>query len=135
MRLDTTPLLQVVFPMLVCISSVSSVQRLPRWLIFEEAHRLNIVVIIGREPVVDTGRQDDQIVLLESDPDPVIALISDVEVACTVSDVSDLLVLMHVLIEKHLHFRLVNLTHGFWRDGNLISILVVALFGEHVNGV
>lgn len=85
--------------------------------------------------MVDARRQDDQIVLRQPDAHPLVLLAADVEVALAVADVPDLLVLVEVLGEEHLHLVLVHVAHGLGRDGHLVAVLVSALRGQGVHDV
>lgn len=85
--------------------------------------------------MVDAGRQNDQVVLLQLNSDPVIALASNIEITGAVSDIPDLLIFVQVLVEEHLHLGLIHITHGLRGDGDLIAILVVAFPCDLVDGV
>lgn len=78
-------------------------------------------------------RHDDQILLLEPDPDPIVPLVPHVKVPCAVQYVPDLLVLVQVLVEEHLDLVLVRLAHGLGRHGDLVAVLVAALRGDGVD--
>ena len=134
MSSNTLSLLQIRLSMLVHIRVVAAVQRRPLGLVLEQAHSLDVVVVVGREAVVYAGGEDDQIVLLEPDADPGVALGPHVEVAGAVADVPDLFVLVQVLVEERLHFGLVDVAHGLRRDGDFIAVPVAALLGELVDG-
>ena len=90
--------------MLIRIRVIPSIERRPLGFILEQPHSLDIVLVIRREAMIYPRRQDDQIVLLEPDPDPIVTFRSDIEVASAVSDVSDLFIFMQVLVEEHFHF-------------------------------
>jgi hypothetical protein len=60
-------------------------------------------------------------------PDPFITLASDIEESSTITDVSDLLVLVQVLIEEHLDLFLVDIAHLLWGNGDHIAVLVTSL--------
>ena len=83
--------------------------------------------------MIDAARQDDQITLLKPNPDPIVALTSDIKVTRTIKNVSNLLVLVQMLTEESLHFFLVNVAHLLGTDGNLIPVLVVARCSNLVN--
>jgi hypothetical protein len=72
---------------------------------------------------------------IKTDPNPVISFAADVEIAISLENISDLFILVQMLIEKHLDFFLIDITHLLWRDGNHISILVVALRCQIVNSL
>lgn len=78
--------------------------------------------------------QNDQIILLQPNPDPVVILASDIEITGPVADVPNLLVLMEMLAEEHLDLVFVDGAHGGGRDGDFIAVLVVAVFGDGVDG-
>ena len=71
--------------------------------------------------------QDQEVALLQLDPNPLVFLASDIEVAFTVKNVPDFLVFVQVLIEEHFHFALVDIAHLLFRDCDLVSMFVVAL--------
>lgn len=126
--------LQIRLSVLIHISCFPSIQRRPFGVFLEQTHSLNVVLIVGSEAVVDPRRQNYQIVLLESDSDPIVIFGSDIEVAGAVTNISDLLIFMEVLVEEHLHLGLVHLAHGLRRDCDLISVLVAALSRKTVDG-
>lgn len=67
----------------------------------EEAHGLDVVTLVEREAVVDARREHEQVSRAELDPDPLVVRVRPhVEVALTVEDVPDLLVLVQVLPAK-----------------------------------
>lgn len=119
--------------MLVRVRSIASVEGRPLRLLLKEAHGLDVIVAVGGKSMVDARRQNDKIILLESDPDPVVTRRPDVEVSCAVSDVPDLFVFVQVFVEEHLHFGFVYLAHGLRRHRDLISILVLPLFCKVVD--
>ena len=84
--------------------------------------------------MIDPCRQNQQIVLLNLDPHPLILLTPNIEIALSVTNVSNLLVLMQMLREEHLDFVLVRITHLFRRDDDLVSVLVASLgcYGVHI---
>lgn len=100
-----------------------------------ESMESSYVVVGGCEAVVDSRWQDNQIILLQLNSDPIVSLASNIKVSLSVPDVSDLLVLMDMLAEERLDLLLVDLAHSTWRDGNLVAVLVGALFSELINGV
>ena len=83
--------------------------------------------------MIDPRRQDQQIILLQPDPHPVVPRIPHVEIPVPVQDVSDLLVLVQVLVEEHPDLVLVNGAHLVRGDGDLVAVLVGALRGEGVD--
>jgi hypothetical protein len=83
--------------------------------------------------MVYAARQDNQVTLLEIDPDPVIGLAPDIEKPGTVEDVTDLFVLVQMLVEEALHLLFVDVSHLFWGDCDFIPILVVARCSEFIN--
>jgi hypothetical protein len=91
------------------------------------------VLLIGSKAMVNATGQDDQVSLLEPDPDPVVAFTSDIEEARTVENVPDLFVLVQMLVEEALHLLFVNISHLFRRDGDLVPVLVVAGRSQIIN--
>ena len=83
--------------------------------------------------MVDARRQDQQVVLLEEDAHPPVALVPHVEVAAAAADVADLLVLVQVLVEEGLDLVLVGVAHVGGRHGDLVAVAVAALRGEAVD--
>jgi hypothetical protein len=61
--------------------------------------------------MVNAARQDDQVTLLEPDPDPVIGLTPDIKETRAVEDVPDLFVLVKMLMEEALHLLFVDISH------------------------
>lgn len=85
------------------------------------------ILRVCRETMIDASRHDHEIVLLQLDPHPVIALAAYIEEASAVQDIADLLVLVQVLIEEHLYLLFIDITHCLRRDCHLIPILILAL--------
>lgn len=83
--------------------------------------------------MIYSGRQNDQIILLQLDAHPVVSCASHIEESLTVEDVSNLLVFMKVLVEERLHFVFVDIAHFLWRDCDLVSVLVAPFFGNGVD--
>lgn len=96
--------------------------------------RLTHIFLIRGEPMVYAGRKADQISLMDPQPDPVISFIPHIKEPRAFQDVPDLLILMQVFVEEGLHLAVINLTHSGWRDGDLIPVVVVAIFcyGVHL---
>jgi hypothetical protein len=95
--------------------------------------RSTYVLRVGRETVVDTRRQHDEILLLEADAHPLVLLTADIKVALSVQDVANLLVLVKVLVEERLYLLFVHGAHLLRGNGNLIAVLVTALFGDGID--
>ena len=55
------------------------------------------VGLVGREPMVNPCRENDQVILLELDSDPVVLLAAHVKVALSSADVSDFFVFVQML--------------------------------------
>jgi hypothetical protein len=91
------------------------------------------ILVIGGKTMVDTSRKNDQVILHQLDPDPFVLLATHVKVTLAVTDVADLLIFMQMLIEEHLHFLLVHITHRLWRNDNLIAILVPTFLGQFID--
>lgn len=92
------------------------------------------VVGVRSEAVVDARRQHNQIILLEPDPDPIVALAADVKVAGAVGNVANLLVLVQVLVEKTLDLVLVVGQRGR-RHANLVAVPVLARLCDFVDAL
>lgn len=75
----------------------------------------------------DSSGQDDQVVFLDQDADPMIQTIADIEEALAVEDVSNLLVFMQMLHEEHLDLGVVVGAHALGGDDDLVAVLVGAL--------
>lgn len=83
--------------------------------------------------MIDTRRQNQQIVLFNQDADPFISLAANIEVAFAIKDVADFLVFVQVFAEKHFHFLLVDGTHFLRGDSEFITVLVAAFSSEVVD--
>lgn len=75
----------------------------------------------------------DQIILLQPNSHPLIALTPHIEEARPIPDVSDLLVLMQMLMKERFDLLLIDIPHLLWRHGNHIAVLVATLAGQPVN--
>lgn len=84
--------------------------------------------------MVDARGQNNHVVLVQADADPLIVLPSHVEVPLAVEDVPDFLIFVQVLGEEHLYFFFVNVAHSRWRHAHLVAVLVAPLGGELVDG-
>lgn len=91
------------------------------------------VLAVGCEAVVDARRQDDEIILLDTDTHPLVLDAADIEEAVSVQDVADLLVLVQVLLEKGLHFLLIDGAHLLRGDDDLIAVLVAAFLRKGID--
>ncbi len=65
--------------------------------------------------------------LLKRNPHPLVVFAPDIKEALPVANVADLLVLVQMLMEKHLHLLLVDGAHLLGRHGDLITVLVSPL--------
>lgn len=83
--------------------------------------------------MVNPCRKNDQVIRLQEDAHPLVALVTDIEVSMTIPDVPNFLVLMQVLVEKALDLLLVDIPHLLGRNGDLVTVLVPALFGQLVD--
>jgi hypothetical protein len=83
--------------------------------------------------MINSSRQNNQVILLQPYAYPVVRFASHIKEPFPIKNVSDLLIFMEVLVEKHFHFVVIDITHFVGRDYNLISILVAALFGNCVD--
>jgi hypothetical protein len=83
--------------------------------------------------MIDPRRQNDQIIFHQPDPHPLVLLAADIKEALSVEDVTDLLVLMEMLVEKHLDLLLIHVAHFLGRNGDLIAILVRSVVGDGVD--
>jgi hypothetical protein len=64
--------------------------------------------------MVDSTRQNNQVTLSQPNPHPIITLTSDIKVARTIENVSNLLILMQMLMEETLDLLFVNVSHFLW---------------------
>ena len=77
--------------------------------------------------MINPRRQNEQIPLLQPDPHPLlISLLPHIKIPGAIQDISDLLVLVHVLVEERLDLVLVDIAHCGRRDGDFIPVLVAA---------
>ena len=84
------------------------------------------ILLVNREPMIDPRRQDEQIPWLGPDPHPLVLCVPDVEVSSALQDIPDLFLFMQMFLVEHGDFVLVGCAHGVRRDGNLITVGVVA---------
>jgi hypothetical protein len=118
--------------MRVVIKLRASVQRCPFGLVLEKAHRMDVIRLVCSETMVDARRQDEQIVLLELNTDPVVVFASNVEIPLAAPDISDLFIFVEMLVEEGLDFFFVNVAHLLWRDIDFIPVLIAPLLGKLV---
>lgn len=164
------------FAMCVYIRLGTPVDRCPFWLILEKTNSFDVlrtvslpwrrlattyIARIRGEAMVDTRRQDEQVVLLTPYPHPLVPFAPDVEEALAVKNVPDLpsrhlvnlspspnlqpnqqkersphfFIFMQMFLLKHLHLLLIHSPHLLWRDSNLVPILVVALLSDQIHGI
>lgn len=64
--------------------------------------------------MVDTSRQDDQIILAQPNPNPLILLAPNIKVTLSVPDIANLLVFVQMLTEERLYFLLIDVAQGLW---------------------
>lgn len=91
------------------------------------------VLIIRSEPVIDSRGQNNQIILLQLDANPLVPLVPHIKVSFSIADISDFFVLMQVFIEEHLDFVFVNVTHLLRAHDNDIAVLVASFRRQLVN--
>lgn len=84
--------------------------------------------------MVDTSRQDNQIILAQPNPNPFVLLAANIKVTLTIPDIANLLVFVQMLTEERLYFLLVDVAQGLWRNADLIAVLVSALRGYGIDG-
>lgn len=91
------------------------------------------ILIIRREPVVDACGEDDQVILHQPNAHPLVLLPTDIKVSLAITDVPDLLILVEMLSEEHLHLGLVGLAHCGGRNDDLVAVLVAAFFSKRID--
>lgn len=91
------------------------------------------ILCIGSESMEDPTRQNDQVLLLQPDPHPLILLAPHIKESLPIQDVPDLLVFMQVLVEEHVHLLLIHVAHLVGRDGDLVAVPVGASIGDGVD--
>ena len=79
----------------------------PHRLSNKQPHRMDHIRLIHRETMIHTLGQRHQIPLLNKDADPFIILIPHVEIPTPAEDVTNLLRVVDVFLEKGFHFLLV----------------------------
>lgn len=94
----------------------------------------NIGFVCGK-PMVNASGQDEQVILVQLHPHPLIILAPHVEIALSSTNVPDLLILVQMFVEEHLDLLLVGVTHLLGRDENLVTILIPALSCQLVNAI
>ena len=92
----------------------------------EEAHGVDGVRLVAREPVVDPLRQRHEVPLLDVHAHPVILGIAHVEEAAPPQDVADLLAVVDVFREEVLHVR-VEVGEKVGMDGEHVGVGVPAV--------
>ncbi len=80
--------------------------------------------------MINPTRQNNQIPPLQPNPDPIIPLTPNIKEPRTIKNIPNLLVLMQMLMEEALHLLFVDVAHFLGRHGDLVPVLVGALFGE-----
>jgi hypothetical protein len=91
----------------------------------------DILPVCGKA-MINSSRQNDQVILLQSDADPVISCASHVEESFPIQYVSNLFVFVKMLVEEHLHLHFIDVSHLLRRDCNFISVLVTSFSGNRV---
>jgi hypothetical protein len=106
----------------------ASVQRRPFRVFLEEAHGLDIlhhishqvhhrrklttdILLVSGEAMIDACRQDNQVILFQPDAYPIVPFAPHIEESLAVENISDLLVLMQMLVEKHFDLVFIHITH------------------------
>jgi hypothetical protein len=126
-------LLHVFLSVLVLVDIGAAVQWRPLGVLLEQSHGMDEVALVSGEAVVNTRRENKQVVLLEQNAHPVVVLASNVKVSTSTENVTDLLVLVQMLSEERLDLCLVDVAHGLGRDGDLVTVLVFALLRKVVD--
>lgn len=85
----------------------------------------------GIKKLADRNLQ--QIVLLQPNPNPLIPLTPHIKVPSAIPNISDLLILVQMLVEKGLYLAFVGVTESFWADSDFVAVLVGAFLGESVH--
>lgn len=87
-----------------------SVNRDPNWFADEQSHRLDVIVRVQSESMVNSGWQNNKITLLDLDSNPVVTIdITDIEEARTIDHESNLFVGVQMFFEEHLQLVVVVL--------------------------
>lgn len=107
----------------------------PRLAVTSNNHKslVTYVFTVGGEAMKYPRRQDNQILLLQSNPNPFVLRIPDIEEAIAIENISDLFILVKVLIEEHLHLLFVHIAHLVWRHNYLVSVFIRPFGGDLVN--
>lgn len=136
-------MLQVLFPVRIHINIWSTIQRSPFWILLEQPHRNNMLPRISfipstspiikthiphirRKPMINPRRQNNQIILLQYNPHPLITFTPYIKEPHPIPDITYLLILMQVLVEEHLDFLLVYVAHFLGGHGDGVAVLVTA---------
>lgn len=91
------------------------------------------VGLIGGEAVVDSGRKNEQIILVQLHTHPLVILAPDIKVTLAASDVTDFLILVQVLVEEHLNLVLVYVSHFLRRHKDLVAVFIPSFSSELVH--
>lgn len=70
----------------------------PHGVFLEKTHSLDVVLGVGSKSVVDTGRKNKQVALLNGDANPLVTFATNVEKTTSIQDVSDFLVFVEMSI-------------------------------------
>mmetsp|Transcript_45603 Transcript_45603/g.89821 ORF Transcript_45603/g.89821 Transcript_45603/m.89821 type:complete len:200 (-) Transcript_45603:347-946(-) len=100
-------LLFVQFSGVVFLCPLASVDGGPDGIALEQPHRLAVVLFVHREPVVDPGRQSDEVSLQDFNADPAVRFVPDIKIPGALHHVPHLWVGMNVLFVETLQLCLV----------------------------
>ena len=91
------------------------------------------VFSIRREPMIETRGQNDKIIFFNPDSNPAVCAVSYVEETPAIEYVTDFLVFMQMLYEKHLDLLLVNWAHALGRNDDLVPVFVTTLWCDSID--
>ncbi len=83
--------------------------------------------------MVDARGEDNQVILHQPNPYPLVLLPTDVKIPFSITDIPDLLILVEMLSEEHLHLGFVGLTHCGGRNDDLVAVLVATFLSKRID--
>lgn len=131
LRRDRLPHLQILLPIPIRIRLLPPVKRRPLRILLKQPHRLGIILLIRRKPMINPRGHNHQISLLQFNPHPFVLFIANIEVTSAVEDVANFFVFVEMFVEEVFHFFFV-----VWEEGrgdfDFVAVFVLARAGYAV---